>query len=253
LLGGHAARNPHVGNPSRVAGARVIQQSAGGFVGFRTTKPFDALRLDPRANWPHILGFTRRIRLLCEPAMFSTGISITDCNLDCSKYHEQTQGQPSGTHFDRRLPAHCAWRHCCLPPRGRHDNHQYPSRCRAVIQFRPVMSQRTNIEFRHVRSDRAPPRSPEHPQLSVFCTSGYAYAAALNVGSGGGSFTTSRGTIANGGKHFNYQPVSGFSARSQGLGRRIRLDITVSGTGIRALLAANTTSRCTAKSPIASR
>ena len=72
--------------------------------------------------------------------------------------------------------------------------------------------------------------------VSVFCTSGTPYAAALNVGSGGGSFTTR--TIANGGSTLNYNLFRD-SARSQVWGDGSGSTFTVSGTGSGLLTANN--------------
>lgn len=72
--------------------------------------------------------------------------------------------------------------------------------------------------------------------ISVFCTSGTPYTAGLNVGSGGGSFTTR--TIANGGNTLNYNLFRD-AARSQVWGDGSGSTFTVAGTGS-GLLTANT-------------
>jgi spore coat protein U-like protein len=72
----------------------------------------------------------------------------------------------------------------------------------------------------------------------VFCTSGTPYAAALNVGSGGGSFATR--TIANGGNTLNYNLFRD-AARSQVWGDGSGSTFTVSGTGSGLLSANNLT------------
>jgi len=79
---------------------------------------------------------------------------------------------------------------------------------------------------------------PGTSTVSVFCTSGTAYAAALNVGSGGGSFTTR--TIANGGNTLNYNLFRD-AARSQIWGDGSASTFTVSGTGSGLLTANNLT------------
>jgi len=74
--------------------------------------------------------------------------------------------------------------------------------------------------------------------LSVFCTAGTPYAAALNVGSGGGSFVTR--TIANGGNLLNYNLFRD-AAHSQVWGDGSGSTFTVSGTGSGLLTANNLT------------
>jgi spore coat protein U-like protein len=74
--------------------------------------------------------------------------------------------------------------------------------------------------------------------LSVFCTAGTPYTAALNVGSGGGSFVTR--TIANGGNLLNYNLFRD-AARSQVWGDGSGSTFTVSGTGSGLLTANNLT------------
>jgi spore coat protein U-like protein len=72
--------------------------------------------------------------------------------------------------------------------------------------------------------------------VSVFCTSGTPYTTGLNVGSGGGSFTTR--TIANGGNTLDYNLFRD-AARSQVWGDGSGSTFTVAGTGS-GLLTANT-------------
>ena len=74
--------------------------------------------------------------------------------------------------------------------------------------------------------------------LSIFCTSGTPYAAALSIGSGGGSFVTR--TIANGGNTLNYNLFRD-AARSQVWGDGSGSTFTVSGTGSGLLTANNLT------------
>jgi spore coat protein U-like protein len=74
--------------------------------------------------------------------------------------------------------------------------------------------------------------------VSIFCTSGTPYAAALNVGSGGGSFTAR--TVANGGNTLNYNLFRD-AARSQVWGDASGSTFTVSGTGSGLLTANNLT------------
>jgi spore coat protein U-like protein len=74
--------------------------------------------------------------------------------------------------------------------------------------------------------------------VSVFCTSGTPYTAALNVGSGGGSFTTR--TIANGSNTLNYNLFRD-SAYAQVWGDGSGSTFTVAGTGSGLLTASNIT------------
>jgi spore coat protein U-like protein len=71
--------------------------------------------------------------------------------------------------------------------------------------------------------------------VNVFCTSGTPYTTALNVGTGGGSFTTR--AVASGGNTLNYNLYRD-SAHSQVWGDGTGSTFTVSGTGS-GLLTAN--------------
>ena len=64
--------------------------------------------------------------------------------------------------------------------------------------------------------------------VNVFCTSGTPYTASLNVGTGGGSFTTR--TVASGGSTLNYNLYRD-AAHSQVWGDGTGSTFTVSGTG----------------------
>lgn len=72
--------------------------------------------------------------------------------------------------------------------------------------------------------------------ISVYCTSGSAYTASLNVGSGGGTFATR--TLASGGNTLNYNLFKD-TGYSQIWGDGSASTYTVSGTGS-GLLTANT-------------
>jgi spore coat protein U-like protein len=74
--------------------------------------------------------------------------------------------------------------------------------------------------------------------VSVFCTSGTPYTAALNVGSGGGSFTTR--TIASGSNTLNYNLFRD-AAYTQVWGDGSGSTFTVAGTGSGLLTAGNLT------------
>jgi spore coat protein U-like protein len=72
--------------------------------------------------------------------------------------------------------------------------------------------------------------------VSVYCTSGTPYTTSLNVGTGGGAFTTR--TLANGGNTLNYNLYRD-AAYSQVWGDGSGATFTVAGTGS-GLLTANT-------------